>query len=46
MGHIFGLDDLYDSGDQDLTMYGYGDRGELKKDTLGDGDTLGMREMY
>ena len=46
VGHIFGLDDLYNSEDQDLTMYGYGDRGELKKDTLGTGDTDGMRALY
>jgi len=27
-------------------MYGYGDKGELKKDTLGRGDTLGMGALY
>lgn len=46
VGHIFGLDDLYNSRDQDLTMYGYGDKGELKKDTLGTGDKLGMDALY
>lgn len=41
-GHWVGLDDLYDSIDEDLTMYGYGRVGELKKDTLGLGDQLGV----
>jgi hypothetical protein len=40
-GHWIGLDDLYQSADQDLTMYGYGFMTELKKDTLGMGDILG-----
>ncbi|HHT9127077.1 MAG TPA: matrixin family metalloprotease [Candidatus Brocadiia bacterium] len=40
-GHWVGLDDLYDTVDEDLTMYGYGDTSELKKDTLGTGDTVG-----
>jgi hypothetical protein len=46
VGHIVGLDDLYNSTDQDLTMYGYGDKGELKKDTLGAGDIAGMAALY
>jgi hypothetical protein len=46
VGHVFGLDDLYDSVDQDLTMYGYGDKGEVKKDTLGMGDESGIRAIY
>lgn len=41
-GHWVGLDDLYNSLDSELTMYGYGALGELKKDTLGYGDTLGV----
>ena len=45
IGHWMGLDDLYESVDQDLTMYGYGDKGELKKDTLGKGDRLGIAEL-
>lgn len=40
-GHWIGLDDLYNSADKDLTMYGYGFKAELKKDTLGLGDALG-----
>ncbi|KPL21432.1 MAG: hypothetical protein AMJ93_09610 [Anaerolineae bacterium SM23_84] len=46
LGHWMGLDDLYDSMDKDLTMYGYGDKGELKKETLGLGDMLGIGELY
>ncbi len=40
-GHWIGLDDLYADTDKDLTMYGYGYKAELKKDTLGIGDALG-----
>lgn len=40
-GHWIGLDDLYADQDKDLTMYGYGFKAELKKDTLGLGDALG-----
>jgi len=32
--------------DQDLTMYGYGRMTELKKDTLGHGDVLGVQFIY
>lgn len=46
VGHWVGLDDLYDDVDQDLTMYGYGDKGELKKVTLGLGDVKGMDALY
>ncbi|OGD85898.1 hypothetical protein A2Z23_02980 [Candidatus Curtissbacteria bacterium RBG_16_39_7] len=41
-GHWVGLDDLYASVDSELTMYGYGVVGELKKDTLGAGDITGV----
>jgi len=46
VGHWLGLDDLYGSTDHDLTMYGYGDKGELKKDTLTRGDALGIAALY
>lgn len=46
LGHMMGLDDLYDGGDQDLTMYGYGRMGELKKDSLGNGDQNGIDAAY
>lgn len=44
-GHWIGLDDLYSSADRDLTMYGYGAGGELKKRTLGPGDASGSNEL-
>ena len=44
-GHWVGLDDLYTTADKDLTMYGYGDTAELKKDTLGTGDILGVNTV-
>lgn len=45
-GHWMGLDDLDDSVTKDLTMYGYGITSELKKDTLGLGDILGVQSLY
>lgn len=41
IGHWVGLEDLYDAGDVDLTMYGFGAGGELKKRTLASGDVAG-----
>lgn len=41
-GHWIGLDDLYNNADADLTMYGFGAGGELKKRTLGTGDFKGV----
>ncbi len=41
-GHWAGLGDLYTGFDSELTMYGYGALGELKKATLGAGDILGV----
>ena len=46
IGHWMGLDDLYNAADKDLTLYGYGAKGELKKDTLGLGDVEGIRAIY
>lgn len=45
-GHTLLLEDLYDATDGDLTMYGYGATAELKKDTLGYGDWLGLNRIY
>jgi hypothetical protein len=45
-GHWIMLGDLYNNGDSFLTMYGYGSLGELKKDTLGKGDVIGVRKAY
>jgi len=44
-GHWIGLDDLYATADKDLTMYGYGDLQELKKDSLGSGDITGVNSI-
>ena len=44
-GHWIGLDDLYDTADKDLTMYGFGAGGELKKRTLGEGDNNGANSV-
>ena len=44
-GHWVGLDDLYSATDKDLTMYGYGAGGELKKSTLGTGDITGANAV-
>ncbi|UCG95681.1 MAG: matrixin family metalloprotease [archaeon] len=46
LGHSVGLDDLYDSGCSEMTMYGYADYGETKKRTLEDGDITGVSELY
>lgn len=44
-GHVFGLGDLYGDAEKDLTMYGYGTKGELKKVSLGLGDALGANAL-
>jgi len=46
VGHWMGLNDLYTESEHDLTMYGYGAKGELKKDTLGTGDVDGIKAIY
>lgn len=45
-GHWIMLGDLYNNKDSFLTMYGYGAVAELKKDTLGYGDVLGVQKAY
>ncbi len=44
-GHWIGLDDLYNDADADLTMYGFGAGGELKKRTLATGDQIGANTV-
>ena len=44
-GHWVGLDDLYSDADIDLTMYGFGAGGELKKRSLGAGDVQGANAV-
>lgn len=45
-GHTLSLGDLYNKAAQELTMYGYGARGETKKRSLGYGDIQGVRFIY
>lgn len=46
-GHFLALfGDLYNGRDSELTMYGYGSTGEVKKDSLGKGDCLGITKAY
>lgn len=45
-GHGIGLDDLYDSGASEETMYGRSEYGETKKRTLYTGDKAGLKELY
>jgi hypothetical protein len=46
LGHTFGLDDMYTSSYVDNTMYGYGSKGEIKKDTLTSGDITAVKNLY
>lgn len=47
LGHWLGLNDMYDASNyQNATMYGYGSKAEIKKDTLSTGDILGIRAIY
>lgn len=46
LGHWMGLDDIYTSAYVDNTMYGYGSKGETKKDTLTSGDIAGVVAIY
>jgi hypothetical protein len=46
IGHGLGLDDIYESACQEVTMYGYSDLGEIKKRTLEAPDITGLQELY
>lgn len=46
IGHWMGLNDTYDPTFKDNTMFGYGSKGEIKKDTLSDGDKAGILNIY
>ncbi len=46
LGHWMGLDDEYTDNFVDNTMFGYGSRGETKKNTLEAGDVDGVRAIY
>ena len=45
-GHWVGLDDTYDASFTDNTMFGYGSKQEVKKDTLTSGDQAGAHDIY
>ena len=46
IGHWVGLDDHYDGAYVNNTMYGYGAKGEVKKNTLSTGDIAGVLAIY
>lgn len=46
VGHKVGLDDLYESKYSEITMYGYGSKGETKKISLAIGDVNGTIQLY
>lgn len=46
LGHWMGLDDEYTSAYVNNTMYGYGSKKEVKKDTLTTGDISGVNKIY
>jgi hypothetical protein len=45
-GHNLCLNDLYDAGSREFTMYGYCSAGETKKRSLHDDDIAGIRYIY
>lgn len=46
LGHWLGLNDYYTTDFQNATMYGYGSKAEIKKDTLSTGDVSGIELIY
>lgn len=46
VGHVVGLADLYESPYRELTMYGYGSKGETIKISLEQGDIAGAQYLY
>jgi hypothetical protein len=45
-GHVCGLNDIYDPAYSAMTMYGYGDSGEVNKISLDGGDIKGIQAIY
>jgi hypothetical protein len=45
-GHVFGMDDIYDSTCSKVTMYGYASFGETDKRTLEPEDVAGIDALY
>lgn len=46
LGHSMGMGDLYESTCDEVTMYGYATEGETKKQTLEEGDIIGISKLY
>ena len=46
LGHWMGLNDTYTAEFVNNTMYGYGSKNEVKKDTLTTGDVNGVQAIY
>jgi hypothetical protein len=46
LGHTFGMGDLYDTTCSDVTMYGYANYGETKKQSLEQPDIVGVQNLY
>lgn len=46
LGHWMGLNDQYSGSYGNNTMYGYGSKGEIKKDTLTSGDFIPLGNIY
>jgi len=46
VGHVAGLGDLYEEKYREITMYGYGEKGETLKISLEEGDRLGIQAIY
>ena len=46
IGHWMGLNDTYTNDYINNTMFGYGSKGEVKKNTLTTGDTQGVQAIY
>jgi len=46
LGHSIGLADIYDASCGEVTMYGYGTEGEIKKQTLDQADVDGASSLY
>lgn len=46
LGHGVGLNDIYTTSCQEVTMYGYSANGEIKKRTLAAPDIQGLRILY
>ncbi len=46
LGHAVGMGDIYNSSCSEVTMYGYGIEGEIKKRDLAPADVLGISTLY